>query len=158
MGSLNLPIFGKMHRNFAVCMIVCHLCYCLSLARMLLKFIHLQHVPAVCPFIFPNSISLSGHTAFSLSIQIYHSLMKHVMNMCTKIFGWTYFHSFGIDIQEWNCCIRLHVQIKLKKKTMKLLFKVALAFSISASNIREFCFCYVLANTGYCQSYSCWPL
>ena len=37
---------------------------------------------------------------------------------------------------------------------MKLLFKVALAFSISASNIREFCFCYVLANTGYCQSFS----
>ena len=37
---------------------------------------------------------------------------------------------------------------------MKLLFKVALAFSISASNIREFCFCYVLANTGSCQSFS----
>ena len=31
---------------------------------------------------------------------------------------------------------------------------VALAFYISASNIREFCFCYVLANTGYCQSFS----
>ena len=90
--------FGKIHRNFAACMIVCHLCYCLSLARMLLKFIHLQHVSAVCPFIFPNSISLCGHTIFSLSIQVYHSLMKHVMNKCTKIFGWTYFHSFGVDI------------------------------------------------------------
>ena len=60
---------------------------------------------------FPNSISSCGHTTFSLSIRVYHSLMKHAMNTYVYKSLWVDMFSFlwgrylGLELLHQIACV-----------------------------------------------------